>query len=162
MSTKNEQKRHADYIVALRDTRTLIHRMRPCLVRLLCLGAIVIFIRQIEVVPHKFHVEHSSVAKRTACNMSLIESDHLLCESDERWHERRAYYFKQHERNRQTMNEYRNYFDNNWYREFRCPNEIRLGEGDGGKWVSFSKCLTRWQRKPSDTDECEARMQPFP
>lgn len=71
----------------------------------------------------------------TSCNRSMIESDRFLCESDEKWAKRREFYSKQHEKNIMTMNEYENYFFKNWFPEFQCHNEIRLGHGDGGKWV---------------------------
>jgi hypothetical protein len=67
----------------------------------------------------------------------MIESDQFLCESDDKWEQRRKFYSKQHEKNILTMNEYENYFYENWFPEFKCQNEIRLGERDGGKWVRF-------------------------
>jgi len=74
-----------------------------------------------------------------SCNISMIESDRFLCESDEKWQQRRQFYSKQHEKNILTMNEYDNYFSQNWFPEFQCQNEIRLGEHDGGKWVRLFK-----------------------
>lgn len=72
---------------------------------------------------------------RNICSQSLIESDQLFCESNEKWQKRREFYMKEHEKNILTMNEYENYFKENWSPEFQCQNEIRLGQGDGGKWV---------------------------
>jgi hypothetical protein len=69
----------------------------------------------------------------------MFESDGFLCESDKKWLKRREFYSKQHEKNILTMNEYEKYFSKNWLPEFQCQNEIRLGEGDGGKWVRISQ-----------------------
>ena len=74
------------------------------------------------------------------CEMSMNESDQYVCESDEKWQQRRIFYAKQHHNNTMTMNEYEKYFEKNWFPEFQCEHEIRLGDGDGGKWVS--KCLS--------------------
>jgi hypothetical protein len=74
---------------------------------------------------------------KTLCNLSMIESDQFICESDENWETRRKFYVKQHERNILTMNEYDDYFSKNWFEEFKCQNETRIGTGDGGKWVRF-------------------------
>lgn len=73
----------------------------------------------------------------TSCNFSLSESEGLFCESDEKWLERKTFYREQREKNLFTMNEYEDYFKQNWFPEFQCQNEIRLGELDGGKWVTF-------------------------
>ncbi len=90
---------------------------------------------------YKFHYEYYLKRNMTLCNRSMIESDRFLCESDEKWETRREFYSKQHEKNIITMNEYDNYLFKNWFPEFQCQNEIRLGEGDGGKWVRLSDYL---------------------
>lgn len=87
---------------------------------------------------YKLNYEYYLKRNDTSCNLSMIESDRFLCESNEKWKKRREFYSKQHEKNIMTMNEYENYFSKNWFPEFQCQNEIRLGERDGGKWVRFS------------------------
>ena len=83
-----------------------------------------------------FFVEQNrSKFRRDQCEVSLNESDGFLCESDEKWTQRRKFYRETNEKNRMTMNEYENYFKTNWRPEFECEHEIRLGEDDGGKWV---------------------------
>jgi hypothetical protein len=74
---------------------------------------------------------------KTSCDISMIESDQFICESDEQWQSRRKFYLKQHEKNILTMNEYENYFRENWFPDFQCEHETRIGVGYGGKWVRY-------------------------
>lgn len=69
------------------------------------------------------------------CELSMFESDEYFCENEDKWKRRRTFYAEQREKNIQTMNEFEDYFEKNWFPEFQCENEVRLGDGDGGKWV---------------------------
>ena len=110
--------------------------MRQTVFRLLFIGAIVFFIFNFDYIQKKFQSQYNLKQNQTLCNLSMIESDQYLCETDEKWQRRREFYSEQHEKNILTMNDYENYFSRNWSPEFQCQNEIRLGDGDGGKWVS--------------------------
>ena len=79
----------------------------------------------------------------------MSESYGLFCESNEKWLERKNFYVQQREKNIFTMNEYENYFKENWSPEFQCENEIRLGENDGGKWVIDISLSSNFSRKDS-------------
>ncbi|CAF4494734.1 unnamed protein product [Rotaria sp. Silwood2] len=116
--------------------------------RLLILGIIIIFLIKFNFTDNKIQNKNNVQQKENLCNRSMIESDQLICESDEKWQQRRDFYSQQHDKNILTMNEYENYFYKNWFPEFQCQNEIRLGQGDGGKWAceiaylkSKSPCL---------------------
>ncbi|CAF0782653.1 unnamed protein product [Rotaria sp. Silwood1] len=116
--------------------------------RFFILGIIFIFMIKFNFMHHKVQNKNIFKGTKNSCNLSMIESDQLICESDEIWQKRRAFYSEQHDRNILTMNDYENYFYKNWFPEFQCPNETRLGEGDGGKWAcdieylkSKSPCL---------------------
>ncbi len=107
------------------------------LFRSLFIIIIIFFIINVNFIRYKFQYKFNLKQNQTLCNISMIESDQFLCESDDKWEQRRKFYSKQHEKNILTMNEYENYFYENWFPEFKCQNEIRLGERDGGKWVRF-------------------------
>ena len=97
---------------------------------------VVVFLINLYFLGRNFHWKsHWWYGNDTSCNFSMSESHGLFCESDEKWLERKSFYAEQREKNIFTMNEYENYFKQNWFPEFQCQNEIRLGERDGGKWV---------------------------
>lgn len=106
------------------------------LLRVLFVIIIIFFLTNLNFIRYKLRERYNFFqSNQTLCNISLIESDAFLCESDEKWQKRREFYSEQHETNILTMNEYENYFSKNWLPEFQCENELRLGENDGGKWV---------------------------
>jgi hypothetical protein len=111
---------------------------RHTILRLCFVGIIVYFIANFNFIRNQIQdFQYNFKHNKTSCNISMIESDQYLCETDEKWQKRREVYSKQHEKNILTMNEYEHYFSKNWFPEFQCQNEIRLGDGDGGKWVSI-------------------------
>lgn len=103
--------------------------------RFLYLGIIISFIISLNFIRPKY--KDKLKQSNTSCMLSMIESDQFLCESDEKWQNRRKFYSEQYEKNILTMNEYENYFYKNWFPDFQCQNETRIGVGDGGKWVSY-------------------------
>jgi hypothetical protein len=103
--------------------------------RFLFLVIIIFFLINLISVWRKLQNTSYPKQNQTSCNISMVESDRWICESNEKWQQRREFYSKQHEKNILTMNEYENYFSENWFPEFQCQNEIRLGDRDGGKWV---------------------------
>ncbi|CAF0909282.1 unnamed protein product [Adineta steineri] len=114
--------------------------------RFLVTGVIICFIIILyynrQTIPHKYDMKQNE----SLCYTAMIESDQLLCESDEKWQKRRKFYLQQHEKNIFTMNEYKNYFYKNWFPDFQCEHEMRVGEGDGGKWACDIEYL---KKKPS-------------
>src|ERR1700728_2600744 len=108
--------------------------MQYNLLRFLFFIIIISFIINFNFLWYKLHLKRNDIL----CNISMFESDQFLCESDDKWKIRKEFYLKQHEKNILTMNEYENYFSKNWFQEFQCQNEIRLGHMDGGKWVRSS------------------------
>ncbi|CAF1519411.1 unnamed protein product [Rotaria sp. Silwood1] len=69
------------------------------------------------------------------CHLSLIESDHFICESNNIWNERKTVYQTQDKEN--MMKRQSNiFFLTNWEPNFHCSHARRIGKmGDGGKWV---------------------------
>jgi hypothetical protein len=107
------------------------------LLRVLLVGLFLFSLLYFNLIRNLLDRQYASHTRSKGCNWSMVESDQYLCEPTEKWFQRRAFYSEQHEKNRLTMNEYENYFKRNWRPEFQCDNEIRLGDGDGGKWVSL-------------------------
>ncbi len=107
------------------------------LFRLLLLGIIIGLIISFQFIRYKMQYGYNLKQSKTSCDISMIESDQFICESDEQWQSRRKFYLKQHEKNILTMNEYENYFRENWFPDFQCEHETRIGVGDGGKWVRY-------------------------
>jgi hypothetical protein len=69
------------------------------------------------------------------CSLSLIESDHFICESDYLWAERKKIYRRQDSENMIKRTD-SIFFASNWEPNFRCSHASRMGNmGDGGKWV---------------------------
>lgn len=78
------------------------------------------------------------------CSKSLIESDNLICESDQLWNQRKILYRIQDDLN---MKKFPNplFFVTSWQPNFHCAHSRRIGRmGDGGKWVcDFFRLQTR-------------------
>ena len=130
------------------------------LLRVLFIGLLLFSLLYFILIRYLFDRRQESQIHSLGCNRSMIESDQYLCEPAEKWFKRRAFYSEQHEKNRLTMNEYENYFEENWRPEFQCDHEIRLGDGDGGKWVSLllienSKSKTNALIVDITFEECE-------
>ncbi|CAF4735542.1 unnamed protein product, partial [Rotaria sp. Silwood2] len=69
------------------------------------------------------------------CHLSLIESDHFICESNHVWNERKNVYQIQDKKNMMKFTS-NLFFLSNWEPNFHCSHARRIGKmGDGGKWV---------------------------